>query len=110
MIARNTPQPRGTLKPLWNTKPDGTITFYSRHTITIDMDTRKNTVIRKNDFAIITETKPIEPEAKPRIIRMVACKTVGKYNRNQEKIKRICLEKKAKQAKAEDQKAEPARA
>ena len=39
------------------------------------------------------------PEAKPRLIHMVACKTIGEYRRNQEKIKKFCLEetKKAKQ-------------
>ena len=67
---------------------------------------RKNTVIRRNDKAIATETlslpppKPKIPEPKPRLIHMVTCKTVGEYKRNQEKICKFCLEeaKKAKKA------------
>ena len=46
-IARKAPEPRGTLKPQWNIIPDGTITHYSPHTITLDTNTRKNAVIRK---------------------------------------------------------------
>ena len=68
--------------------PDGTITSSSPQTIALDTDTRKITVIRKNDMAIVTETKPIEKIEKPRLIHMVACKTVGEYKRNQEKIKK----------------------
>ena len=54
-------------------------------------------VIRKSDIAIATETKPIpetrpNPEPKPRLIHMVACKTVVEYKRNQEKIRKFCLE------------------
>ena len=85
-IARKTEEPRNTLATQWNIIPDGTITNYTRHTITIDTPLRKNTVTRKNDIAIATETKPI-PEPKPRLIHMVACKTIGKYKRNQEKIR-----------------------
>ena len=48
-IARKVPEPRGTLKPQWNIIPDGTITKYTPHTITLDTNTRKNTVIQKND-------------------------------------------------------------
>ena len=64
----------------------------------------ENTVIRKNDIAIATESiprpppQPKPPETKPRIIHMVACKTVGEYKRNQEKIRKFCLEE-AKAAK-----------
>ena len=96
-LARKVPEPRGPLKPQWNIIPDGTITNYSPHTITLDTDNRRNTVIRKNDPAIVTETKPreTEPEPKPRLIHMVACKTVGEYKRNQEKIRKFCLEEKA---------------
>ena len=61
------------------------------HTITIDTLLRENTVIRKNDIAIASETKPII-EPKPRLIHMVACKTVEEYKRNQEKIRKFCLE------------------
>ena len=75
------------------------------HTITLDTNTRKNTVIRKNDLAIVTETKPLETTEKPRLKHMVACKTVGEYKRNQEKIKRFCLEEKATKAREEEQRA-----
>ena len=46
-FARKTLEPRGTLKPLWKIIPDGTISNYSPTTITLDTNTRKNTVIRK---------------------------------------------------------------
>ena len=64
-IARNAPEPRGTLKLQWNIIRDGTITNYSPRTITLDTDNRKNTVIRKNDLAIVTETISREPAPKP---------------------------------------------
>ena len=91
--ARKAPEPRGTLKPLWNIIPDGTITNYSPTTITLDTNKRKNTVIRKNYLAIVNESKP-------RLMQFVACKTVREYNRKQEKIKQFLLTKKrqAKQA------------
>ena len=61
----------------------------SPHTITIDT-LRKNAVIRKSDLAIVTEKKSLPApqiiEQKPRLIHMVACKTVGECKRNQEKI------------------------
>ena len=79
-LARRSQEPRGTLKPLWNIIPDGTITNHSPTTITLDTHNRKNVVVRKNDLAIINETKP-------RLMHFVACKTVREYNRNQEKIK-----------------------
>ena len=75
---RRVKEPRGTLKPLWNIIPDGTITNYTPHTITIDTPKRKDTVIRKSDIAIATETIP----NKPRLIDFVACETVGEYKRN----------------------------
>ena len=75
-IARKFEKPRNTLEPQWNISPDGTITNYTPHTITISTPLRKNTVIRKNDIAIATETEPI-PEPKPRLIHLVACKTIG---------------------------------
>ena len=79
-IMRKTKEPRQTLAPQWNILPDGTISGYSPHTITIDTPRRKNTLIRKNDIAIATETKPLPPpEPKPRLIHMVACKTAGEY-------------------------------
>ena len=101
-LARKPKDPRHTLAPQWNIIQDGTITGYTPHTITIDTPLRKNTVIRKNDLAIVTEQKPI-PELtkelqKPRLIHMVACKTLAEYKRNQEKIKKFCLEE-AKQLK-----------
>ena len=77
-IMRRVKEPRGTLKPLWNIIPDGTITNYTPHTITIDTPKRKDTVIRKSDIAIATETI----RNKPRLIDFVACKTVGEYKRN----------------------------
>ena len=97
-IARKTKEPRNTLAPQWNIIQDGTITNYTPHTITIDTPLRKNTVLRKNDIAIATETKPLQ-EIKPRLIHMVACKTIGEYRRNQEKIKKFCLEEAKKNAK-----------
>ena len=60
-IMRKAMEPRPTLAPQWNIIPDGTITDYSPHTITIDTPRRKNTIIRKNDIAIATETKPLPP-------------------------------------------------
>ena len=53
-IAPKAPEPRGTLKPQWNTIENGTITNYSPHTIKLDTNNRKNTVIRKNNLAIVT--------------------------------------------------------
>ena len=75
-LARKSPEPRGTLKPLGNIIPNGTISNYSPTTITLDTNARKNTVIRKNYLAIVSETKP-------RLMQFVACKTVREYNRNQ---------------------------
>ena len=97
-IARKTKEPRNTLAPQWNIIQDGTITNYTPHTITIDTPLRKNTVLRKNDIAIATETKPLQ-ERKPRLIHMVACKTIGEYRGNQEKIKKFCLEEAKQNAK-----------
>ena len=104
-IARKAPETPGTLKPQWNIIPDGTITKYTPHKVTLDTNTRKNRVIRKNDLAIVTETKPIETAQIPRLIHMVACKTVGEYKRNQEKIKKFFLEEKANKAREEEQRA-----
>ena len=81
-LLRRAPEPRRTLKPLWNKIPDGTITDYTPTTISIDTHNRTNTRIRKSDLAIATETyqKPTQPpqpqENKPRLIHFVACKTV----------------------------------
>ena len=36
---------------------------------------------------------------------MVACRTVGEYKRNQEKIRKFCLEEKAEQARHQEDKA-----
>ena len=96
-ITRKAKEPRPTLSPQWNIIPDGTITNYTPHTITVDTPLRKNAVIRENDIAIATETKP-------RLIHMVPCKTVGEYKRNQEKIRKFCVEEarnNAKQHKSE---------
>ena len=97
---RRAPEPRGTLKPLWNIIPDGTITDYTPTTISIDTHNRANARIRKSNLAIATETyqKPTPPpqsqEPKPRLMHFVACKTVREYNRNREKIRKFCLEEK----------------
>ena len=40
---------------------------------------------------------------------MVACKMVGEHKRNQEKIKKFCLEEKAAQAKQQGERAKVAR-
>ena len=97
-LARKAPEPRGTLKPPWNIIPDGTITNYSPTTITLDTNTRKNTVVRQNDLAIVKETKP-------GLMHFVASETVREYNRNQEKMKQFLLTEKrqAKQSKQKDQ-------
>ena len=86
-LARRTNEPRGTLEPLWKILPDGTITNYSPTTITLITHNRKNTVIRKNDLAIVNESKP-------RLIHFVACKTVREYDRNQEKNKKNSVNRK----------------
>ena len=80
---------------MWNIIPDGTITNYTPHTITIDTPKRKDTVIRKSDIAIATETIP----RKPSLIEFVACKTVDEYKRNKEKIKKFCLDEKKQKEK-----------
>ena len=91
-LARRTTEPRGTLKKFWNIIPDGTITNSSPTTIRLDTLNRKNTVIRKNDIAIVNESKP-------RLMHFVACKTVRDYNRGQEKNEFLFTEKrKNKQA------------
>ena len=60
IIARKTnPSTRWSLKPQWNIIPDRTITNYLPHTITLDTSNRKNAVIRKNDLAIVTQTRPV---------------------------------------------------
>ena len=87
---RRAPEPRGTLKPLWNIIPGGTVSNYTPTTIFIDTRNRENTRIRKSDLAIATETyqKPTPPqtqEPKP-LMHFVACKTVLEYNRNRDKI------------------------
>ena len=40
-LVRRATEPRGTLKPLWNTIPDDTITNYSPTTITLDKNNQK---------------------------------------------------------------------
>ena len=99
-IRRKNPEPRGTLKPLWSIIPEGTIVDYTPHTITIDTQNRKNTVIRKSDIAISSEKRPLPQEQKPqepklRLINFVACKTVGECNRNKRKIEKFPLAEKA---------------
>ena len=79
------------------------------HTITLDTDNRKIAVIRKNDLAIVTETIPGKTEPKTRLIHMVACKMVGEYKRNQEKIRKFCLEEKAEQARQQEARAKRTR-
>ena len=81
---------------------DGTITNYSPHTITLDTNNRKNTVIRSSDLAIVTQTLPTPSETntnnKPRLIHMVACKTVNEYHSNQRKLRRLYLEEQTARA------------
>ena len=90
------------LKPQWNITPDGTITNYSPHTITLDTNNRKNTVIRNSDLAIVTQTLPTPSETntnnKPRLTHMVACKTFNEYHSNQRKLRRFYLEEQAARA------------
>ena len=64
-IRRKNLEPRGTLKPLWSIITYGTIVDYTPHTITINTDNRKNTVIRNNDIAISSEKRKIPQEPKP---------------------------------------------
>ena len=102
-IARKTnPATRGSLKPQRNIIPDGTITNYTPHTISVDTNNRKNTVIRQNDLAIVTKTIPKQTETitepKPRLIHIVACKAVNEYHSNQPKLKRFFLEEQAARA------------
>ena len=69
---------------------NGTITNYSPHTITLDTNNCKNTVIRKSELAIVTQPITHQQEQAPpakRLIHMVACKLLREYNNNQEKIK-----------------------
>ena len=91
-LARKTKEPSHTIASQWNIIEDGTITGFSPHTITIETPLRKNTVIRKNDLAVVTEKKPLTKrriaittyynkknkliEQKPRLIHKVTCKTV----------------------------------
>ena len=95
-LMRRAPEPWGTLKPLWNIIPDGTIADYTPTTISIDTHSRTNTRIRKSYLAIATETyqKPTPPpqtqETKPRLMHFVACKTVREYIKNREKIRKFC--------------------
>ena len=51
-------------------------------------------MIRKSDIAIATDTKTLVRtiQDKPRLMEFVACKTVGEYNRNKEKIKKFYLD------------------
>ena len=78
-------------------------------TITLDTDNRNNTVIRKNDLALITATKCRKREPKRLLLNMVACKTVSEYKRNQEKIKKFCVEEKAEVAREQEARAKQAR-
>ena len=70
------------------------IVDYTPHSITIDTQNCKNTVIRINDILISTETTPKPTEPRHRLISFVACKTVGEYNRNKRKIRKFCLAEK----------------
>ena len=98
-LMKKEPEPSGTLKPFWNIIPDGTITEYTPNTISTDTHIRENTRIRKIDLATATETyqKPIplqRQEPMPQLMQFVACKTVRKFNRNREKIRKFCLDEK----------------
>ena len=56
-------------------------------------------MIRNNDIATSSETRPLPQEPKLRLINFVACKTVGEYNRNKRKTETFCLAEKAQLAK-----------
>ena len=61
-------------------------------------------MIRNNDIAISSETRPLpqeqkQQEPKLRLLNFVACKTVGEYNRNKRKKEKFCLAEKAQLAK-----------
>ena len=61
-------------------------------------------MIRNNDIAISSETRPLpqeqkQQEPKLRLINFVACEIVGEYNRNKRKIEKFCLAEKAQLAK-----------
>ena len=59
---------------------------------------RKVAIIRKSDIAIATKTKP-------RLIDLVACRTVGEYKRKREKIRKFYLdEQKSREKEAAQQK------
>ena len=97
---RRAPEPRGTLKPLWNIITDGTTTDYTLTTISTDTHNRENVCIRKSDLAIATKTyqKPTpqqKQKPKPQLVHFIACKTVREYNRNRENIRKLCLEEKS---------------
>ena len=68
--------------------------IYSPHTITFDTNNRMiTTVIRQNDLAIVTKTKPLPTNStvknKPRLIQMVACKTIIEYQTKQRKLRNL---------------------
>ena len=52
-------------------------------------------MIRNNDIAISSETRPVPQEPRLRLMNFVACKTIGEYNRNKRKIEKFCLAEKA---------------
>ena len=56
-------------------------------------------MIRNNDIAISSETRPVPQEPRLRLINFVACKTIGEYNRNKRKIEKFCLAEKAQLSK-----------
>ena len=93
---------RVTLKRMWIIIPGRKITNYSPNTITVDTPKKKDAKIRKSDIAIATENI----EKKPRLIESVACKTMGKYNRNRAKIRKFYFdEQKEKEKIAQEEKA-----
>ena len=95
MIARKARVPRGTLKPQWNIIENGSITNYPPHTITLDTDNRKNSTKEKRSSNCNTTT-PITPTTiiTTKKIDTQACKSLGEYYNNPEKIKQFCLEEK----------------
>ena len=62
-IIRKNKEPRPTIAPQWSIIPDGTITGYSPHTITIYTTRRNNTVIRQNDAKICTPPSSIRSDS-----------------------------------------------
>ena len=97
---RKAKEPHGTLKPMWNILSDGINLF--PHSITVDTQNRKDTVIRKNVVANATEIFE-----KNQIYQICRIENRGEYDRNREKIQKFYLdeqkEKREQEEKAKNQ-------